>query len=199
MREDHQIIDLGHCSRSSLVMALDWPLIVFGLAGGYYAGRLPGGGWAWFSWHPLAMMVAFVALASKAVLVKKKGGYLRTKIHGNLLTLGLAVALFGWYVIYTNKNAKGSPHNTSWHAWVGVTALLSWVGLAIVGLLALHPDFGALKSKKKIRFAHKWGGRFATAMGWLACFMGFAKMNPNPQHQFLFGAPLLIASFFVLL
>lgn len=145
------------------------------------------------------MMVAFVALGSKAALVKKGGGYVRTKRHGNTLVLGLAIALFGWYVIYTNKNAKGSPHNTSWHSWVGVTALLSWVGLAMVGMLALHPDFGALKSQKTIRFAHKWGGRFATGMGWLACFMGFAKTNPEPLHQFLFGAPLLAGAFFVLL
>eukprot|EP00927_Polykrikos_kofoidii_P067875 TRINITY_DN63309_c0_g1_i1.p1 TRINITY_DN63309_c0_g1~~TRINITY_DN63309_c0_g1_i1.p1 ORF type:complete len:194 (+),score=25.43 TRINITY_DN63309_c0_g1_i1:70-651(+) len=182
---------------TSMAAKLTVPLMVFGVGGGVYAGMLSGGKWAWFSWHPLAMMVAFVTLASQATILKKAGGYDRTKKHGNLMSLGLAIALFGWYVIWSNKEMASKPHLTSWHSWVGFFALVSWIVLAVVGLLGLHPDFGFLRTHKRLRLAHKWGGRVAGLASWLACWMGFAKMNPNPIHQFLFAAPLLGAAGFV--
>ena len=114
------------------------------------------------------------------------------------MSVAVILALFGWYVIYSNKEVHGKPHLTSWHSWIGVAALLSWVGLALVGLAALHPDFGSMKRNKSVRFLHKWLGRLATASGWGACLLGFIKMDSDASHQALFALPLAVASAFVL-
>ena len=146
---------------------LKYPLLLFGIGGAaYYEYTMS---MAWFSHHPAAMLVAFVALSGNAALIKKKGGYDNTKAHGSIMSLAMAIGLLGWYVIYSNKEANGKPHLQSWHSWVGIAALAGWVALAIAGAVALHPDFGIMKTNKNIRLIHKWGGRVANALGWIAC------------------------------
>ena len=69
------------------------PLLLFGLGGAaWYEYDMQ---MSWFAHHPASMLVAFVALGGNAALIKKKGGYANTKMHGNLLSLALGVALFG--------------------------------------------------------------------------------------------------------
>lgn len=69
------------------------PLLLFGLGtAAWYEYDMD---MSWFSHHPASMLAAFVALGGNAALIKKKGGYANTKMHGNLLTLALGVALFG--------------------------------------------------------------------------------------------------------
>ena len=47
------------------------------------------------------MIISFIVLAALSALVKKIGGYDNTKLHGNLMTLALALGGFGFYVIYS--------------------------------------------------------------------------------------------------
>ena len=69
------------------------PLLLFGLGGAaWYEYTMD---MAWFSHHPASMLVAFVALGGNAALIKKKGGYANTKTHGNVMSLAMALALFG--------------------------------------------------------------------------------------------------------
>jgi hypothetical protein len=69
------------------------PLVLFGLGGAaWYEYTMD---MAWFSHHPASMLVAFVALGGNAALIKKKGGYANTKTHGNVMSLAMALALFG--------------------------------------------------------------------------------------------------------
>ena len=58
---------------------------------------------SWFAHHPASMLVAFVALGGNAALIKKKGGYTNTKMHGNVLSLALSIALFGTYVLSLSR------------------------------------------------------------------------------------------------
>ncbi|CAJ1458745.1 unnamed protein product [Effrenium voratum] len=90
---------------------------------------------AWFWYHPAAMLIGYVALMGNAVLVKKIGGLQATQIHGHLMNAGTLVCAFGYYVIYSNKEANGKPHNTSWHGKLGsrlrtTTPPISWPGFA---------------------------------------------------------------------
>jgi cytochrome b561 len=139
------------------------------------------------------------ALAGNAALQKRIGGYENTKLHGLLMFLAVAVSIFGWYVIYTNKETQKKQHVTTIHAKIGVTVLLGYISLAVVGAVALNPDFGILKTNKTVRLAHKLGGRALTAASWLACVLGFAKMQSDPMYQVAFGLPLLAAGYFILL
>eukprot|EP00658_Telonema_sp_P-2_P079535 TRINITY_DN770_c0_g1_i1.p1 TRINITY_DN770_c0_g1~~TRINITY_DN770_c0_g1_i1.p1 ORF type:complete len:143 (+),score=31.60 TRINITY_DN770_c0_g1_i1:229-657(+) len=107
--------------------------------------------WPWFAWHPAAMLVGFFPLAGSAILFKKQGGYTNTKLHGVLMAAAVAASLFGWYVIWSNKEMSGKLHNTSWHAWGGLLCLGIYGTLALVGVVALHPDFGILTQHKAIR------------------------------------------------
>ena len=59
-----------------------------------------GSPWRWFSWHPLLMMLAFVAAAGSGILTKHKGGRENTIMHGYCMIFALLLSLGGWYVIY---------------------------------------------------------------------------------------------------
>lgn len=175
-----------------------WPFFAYGALAGLYAAA-PRGTWSWFAYHPFSMMTSYVALGASAAIVKKMRGYDNTKLHGSMMTVATLLAGFGWYVIYSNKEALGRPHLTSWHSWVSVVALLGYGASCAVGLVGIHPDFG-LRNTKTVRSAHKWASRVATATGWVACVMGFNKMHADePVKQLLFAAPLAAAAYFVLL
>ncbi len=51
--------------------------------------------------------------------------------------LATALALFAWYVIYTNKEATGKPHLVSYHAQLGALCLAGYVAMSVVGAVAL--------------------------------------------------------------
>lgn len=157
--------------------ALKWPLIAYSLLGGFYMSTVGknAGTWTWFNWHPLFMLIGFVALAGNAALIKKIGGYENTKAHGIMMWGAVAAASFAWYVIYTNKEMLGKAHLMTIHGKLGFAVMLSYFGLGLAGGVALHPDFGIMKTNKTIRFAHKWGGRVVTMLAWTCCVLG--KLN----------------------
>ena len=71
------------------------PLLLFGLGLAAYYEFVHKTAGSWFCHHPSSMLTAFVALAGNAALIKKKGGYENTKMHGNVMSLATALALFG--------------------------------------------------------------------------------------------------------
>ena len=40
-------------------------------------------------------------------------------------------------MIYSNKEMNSKPHLTSWHAYLGVFALVGWIALGLAGAAAL--------------------------------------------------------------
>lgn len=161
--------------RSATIQARwQWPLVAYALlAAGYLAtiGHTPGT-WQWFNYHPLCMLVAFVAMAGNAILIKKIGGYENTKIHSILMTSALAFAFFGWYVIYTNKEMLGKAHLLTMHGKLGCTVLISYLLVGLVGGVFLHPDFGVWRNNQNIRFCHKVAGKVLTALAWSCSVLG---------------------------
>jgi hypothetical protein len=210
---------------TTLYNTLKWPLIAYSLLAGLYMTTVGknAGTWVWFSWHPLCMLVGFVAMAGNAALIKKIGGYENTKAHGIMMTIATVLTSFAWYVIYTNKEMYGKPHLISLHGKLGVGVMLSYFGLGAVGALGLHPDFGMLKTNKTLRLAHKVGGRIVTALAWACCVLGkfitfgdlqprlcnsasssvlpagFSTMQSGQLQRAVFALPLLIFGFYVLL
>jgi hypothetical protein len=59
-------------------------LVIFSLAGGYYAGTAAKGQWSFFAWHPMLMMCGMVGLAGIGAMTKKLGGYNNTKVRNRL-------------------------------------------------------------------------------------------------------------------
>jgi len=157
------------------------------------------GKWSWFSYHVASMALSFVGLSSAAALVRKRLGYRNTVLHGQLMLVATALAAFGWYVIYSNKNMLGKRHLTSWHSWFGVAALVAYALLFVVGLAGLHPDFGLLKTNRFLKKAHNLSGKAAIAAGWTASVVAFNNLDNDRSHQALFAAPLLAGAFLVLL
>ena len=178
--------DNGKRVSYELYRTLRVPIIVYTVLMASYA-ALKKGKFEWFSWHPVCMFVAFVGMATNAMLMcdkpysffirlrhiifpnpnfslvsfriairrKKIGGYANTKLHGFLM-LGavcrfsillllsrfliwpdvssfplfspamcvlavcqVALALFGWYVIYSNKEMFGRKHLQTLHGQLG--------------------------------------------------------------------------------
>ena len=179
--------------------ALKYPIIAFGVIAVIYIASIAGS-WPlpWFYWHPIAMTTAFVPLALNAILIKRIGGYENTKMHGILMFISALLAAFAFYVIYTNKSMRNKPHFTSTHGQGGLLCLVLYFGIGLVGFLGLHPDFGFLKTNQNIRFAHKWAGKVAVAIGLLSLIFGFGKVQENIFIQALFGLPLCVFGYYCL-
>jgi hypothetical protein len=94
------------------------PIAAYGVLTCLYVYSIPGK-YIWFSWHPLAMIVGMIVLAANAALIKKVGGYENTKIHGYMMSGAVALAAFGFYVIYSNKEMSSKAHFTTLHGKVG--------------------------------------------------------------------------------
>jgi len=159
---------------------------------------VPGGTWTWFSWHPFCMVFAFVSCTFFAVLLKKRGGYANTKVHGYVMAVALTSAAFGYYVIYSNKNILGKIHLTSWHSWIGLFALLSYLSLFLVGLLGLHPDVGLRNKSQDLRAFHKWAARLAIVASWGTSSLAFYGMHASAFDRLAFFLPLLAATAYIL-
>mmetsp|Transcript_32203 Transcript_32203/g.85911 ORF Transcript_32203/g.85911 Transcript_32203/m.85911 type:complete len:146 (+) Transcript_32203:341-778(+) len=145
------------------------------------------------------MLVAYVAMAGNATLIKKIGGPVNTRIHGYLMSSAAAIALFGWYVIYTNKDMYGKPHNTTVHAWCGIICLVGYASIGPFAYFALSPDWGFLRTNQTVRAGHKYGGRVLTALAWVTCLLGWMTMQADPLQRALFGLPLLPLAYYCLL
>lgn len=172
------------------------PLVLLALVVGLYPALNK---WAWFHWHPLLMMLAFIALAGNAALVKKVPGKENTKLHANLMFGSLLLGAMGYYVIYTNKEALGKQHLTTTHGWLGAGVFAGYIVMALLGSLLLDPDGGKMRSVGWVRTAHKLSGRALTAVAWIACVYGFATVQRDQLLQRAFAAVLLVLATFVLL
>lgn len=138
---------IGNSSGSLKVL-----LLIFSIVSSAYIVYLKGE-WVWFSWHPTAMIFAFIFLAGFSILTKKAGGYKNTKIHGIVMGVATIVGCFGWYVIYSNKETLGKPHLVTLHAKIGVVVLVAYIIIACFSFPLLNPDWGFLRTNKIIRYA----------------------------------------------
>jgi hypothetical protein len=183
--------------------SLKYPVVLFGLVWGLSVTPLTPftymHEWKWFHYHPISMVLGFVVLNILGTLMKKIGGLEATKYHGYLMNFGLFVSLFGFYVIYTNKEILGKSHFTTLHGQCGLITTISYLALGLVGGVALHPEFGALKTNKTIRFAHKWGGRAVTALAWFTAFTGYQGLKNDVIMQCAIAGILLSLSYVTLL
>lgn len=177
--------------------SLKYPVILYSILAGLYCAYLPGK-FVWFSYHPLAMISSFVLLAANATMLKRIGGLDNTRLHGQMMFLCVLISLFGWYVIYSNKEMMGKAHLMTYHGKLGAFVLISYVGIAMFGGVMLHPDYGMAKSNKQFRWLHKMIGRLLTATAWICSVLGFMTMQKQLLHQILFGFPLLLLGLFTL-
>jgi len=187
---------------------LKWPLLVYAAMASLTIYSWKGN--SWFTQHPVTMFIAYVAMAGNAALIKKVGGYENTKSHGVIMTLATLLAIYGFYVIYTQKVMNNStklkadpnfvvPHFKSLHGKVGLAVMVGYTGLAVFGAVVLHPDFGIYKRQQTwVRFMHKWAGRAITALSWVCCILGLQSMGKNFYIQAAFSLPLLFFGLYVL-
>ena len=145
------------------------------------------------------MLVAFVALAGNASLIKKVGGYNNTKMHGYLMGAAIALGSFGYYVIHSNKDLMKKAHLTTLHGKLGAVCMLGYIGLGLFGSVALDPQWGMLKTNGFLRKAHKLSGRVVTWLAWTTSVLGFTTMNGTGSESLVFGFPLLVFGYFCLL
>lgn len=183
--------------------ALFYPVVAFGLFLGLWNSPIlkdfSVADWKWFDWHPLAMALGFATLAPLAALKKKIGGKGPTIMHGYLANGGMALGVFGYYVIWSNKEMLNKAHLTSLHGQLGAASVASFVVLGLVGALGLHPDFGKVKTNKLVRAVHKYSGRAAILTAWGASFTGFIKFNSDMLVQVPVVLGLVALSYFVII
>merc|ERR1712150_310476 len=132
-------------------------------------------------------------MGGNATLVKKLGGRQATMLHGYMMFAGTCVALFGWYVIYSNKEAMGKAHNTTWHGFLGSLFLLLTLIMSVLSFVALDPDWGMAKTKTIVRKIHKNSGRAVIAFALAVSVLGWnTNQGGKIPNLVLFTAPLPI-------
>lgn len=180
---------------------LKYPLVAYSLMACLTVYSFGGWKWSWFSYHPMSMLLGFVALAGNATLIKKIGGKDNTNLHGYLMSVATVLAGFGFYVIYSNKNKMHKPHFTSLHGKLGLVIMAGYTGLALFGAIALRPDTGIFRTNNMLRSAHKYAGKAMTALAWVSCVLGVMRMGKSEEYWTLatFSVPLLIFGLYVLL
>ena len=92
----------------------------------------------------------------------------------------------------------GKQHLTTLHGKLGAAVMVGYIGVGIFGSVALHPDWGILKTNKMLRTVHKFAGRALTWLAWTSCVLGFEKGRDNLETA-IFTLPLLIFGYFALL
>lgn len=142
---------------------------------------------AWFSYHPVFMMLGYLGFMSNAIFFERWGANHWT--HMNLQLISLACIDFAYYVIYTNKNMAKKNHNTTWHSWIGLGCIILNNIQALGSMYSLWPG----KSKKQIKpfdiTMHKWGGRIMFISILITMHLGFYKMRSTKMMQvYLFDA-----------
>ena len=187
----NQLFDFVASLNVALRDNLNLFILMYALILGYWPVRNMSLG-TWFMYHPTSMTFSFVGLSLVGVIYKKLGGYHNTKLHGNLLTAGTLLGSFGFYVIYTNKINLGKDHFQSEHALYGLFGYVSYCSSNLVGALALHPDFGFLKTNQLIRKTHKYLSYIIMFVCWYAVVSGFTKMEKDPTTQVALLAPLFL-------
>ena len=126
--------------------------ILYTIIVGYTVSTQPtGAGWRYFSWHPFLMVTGFITMMGVSALIKKKGGYVNTKLHGMISSAGTFMVFGGLYVIYQHKESIGKDHVTTTHAIFGIVTVACCVMAMMAGGVFLHPDFGFDKTNKTIR------------------------------------------------
>ena len=158
--------------------------------GWYPIRKMPWG--TWFAYHPFAMSLGMVGFTTLGVMMKRKGGYVATKLHGYLMAIATALSFFAFYVIYTNKNIMGKAHFTTTHGQIGLAAIVVFGVLQLFGAVALHPDFGIMNKNVTMRFLHKTSGKFAATLAWGSIISGFVKMEENLVTRAAALSPLFI-------
>mmetsp|Transcript_15967 Transcript_15967/g.18928 ORF Transcript_15967/g.18928 Transcript_15967/m.18928 type:complete len:222 (+) Transcript_15967:168-833(+) len=173
-------------------------VVIYTLAASYYTGTLSGK-WIWFSWHPLGMMAAVIAIGLPSVLLKKIGGLENIRMHANLMFLGACSMSAAFYVIYSNKDMFGKEHFLTTHSWLGCVVSIGWVSTSIVNFGLLHPDYASLSTRRNLtlRSGHKMAGRAAFFLAWATCFTGFQTLQADPMYQAVFALPLVAFSVFI--
>ncbi|CAM9482068.1 unnamed protein product [Heterosigma akashiwo] len=160
---------------------------------GYVAATQPSGaGWRFFSWHPFLMVAGFIGMMGSSVIIKKRGGYSNTKLHGILSFVGLCLAFGGLYIIYENKERMGKNHITTNHATMGIFTIFAAILPALAGGVFLHPDFGIDKTNRLYRFVHKWASRSIMAAAWITCVTGLMQLTADVKVLGAFVVPLAI-------
>lgn len=158
-----------HPKYRELYNTLKWPVLLYSVLSIGYVVSLPGE-WVWFNWHPLAMMLCFITFAINAILIKKIGGHDNTETHGKILSAGILLCIFGWYVAETDEQFK-LTEKTLHHKLGGIT-WLSYVLMGVGGFITLHPDYGIMRTNQTVRKFHHYGGKFLIALSWFVCVLG---------------------------
>ena len=85
---------------------------------------------------------------------------------------------FAWYVIWTNKNKLGKNHNTTWHSWIGVAALLLTNGQCIASSFSMWPG-KSKASREENKDLHILGGKCTFIIAMIATSFGWYKLRSS--------------------
>lgn len=119
--------------------------------------------------HLVLMVLAALLLFAAAVVANRKAGHRWLKIHKLFALSGFASACAAAVVMVVFKSVHHYPHIASFHAVVGLVALIFLALTLVVGLLLV-------KGVKPLRQVHRWGGRIAVPLVAASAVIGILRL-----------------------
>lgn len=133
----------------------------------------------WFILHPVLAIIGTVCIPVPGVILRKYKGYWSKKIHALFFGFSMLCIVASIYFVWANKESRGKPHLSSWHALGGAGYLVGFFALFLVGVVALDPDVACLSKTNSphssLKWIHKSGGRLLLVFGYWICFSGWYK------------------------
>jgi Eukaryotic cytochrome b561 len=148
---------------------------------------------------PFMMMTSFLTFSGVSILTKKMGGAANTRMHGYLMFVAGGTAIFGGYVIWSNKEIYGKPHLTTPHGQFGALTLTGFATYPLIAWISYNPDNGYLKSNQLARKFHKYSGRLTVLMGLVTSAFGILSLEKDVYVAGGLIATLFAATPFLLL
>jgi cytochrome b561 len=129
----------------------------------------------WFTLHPLSFTIAFgVGMPLGIWLESGKRSQLGHYLHSTVNIVATVLACFGYYVIYSNKDAAGKPHAVSYHSWIGLVALTLLSVQVGLGLVKVSPTLTA-RDRRPWKDFHLKMALLVWLAGTATAFTGFYK------------------------
>uniref|UniRef100_A0A7S1VG34 Cytochrome b561 domain-containing protein n=1 Tax=Sexangularia sp. CB-2014 TaxID=1486929 RepID=A0A7S1VG34_9EUKA len=148
----------------------------------------------WFTFHPTSLLFSF--LFSMPIGLLLETGAKRASTHYyHAVVNGIAVlaAGFGYYVIYSNKELAGKAHVTSWHAVLGIVALIL-LGIQVGIAITKVSPFVTPRDRRPWKDMHLKLGLLVWLAGCTTAFTGFYKTTYSTSALVAATAAVLTAA-----
>ena len=119
------------------------------------------------------MTEAIVIFSPYASQLPSASRQTKSKVHWIIQVCSGVALVLGLSAIVYNKYLNGSPHFTTWHSWIGLTACILAAVQLSCGAFQFYPNLVPFLTLKQLKILHGVSGALAYSTGCFAVLFAF--------------------------